>query len=802
MRRSQGILGLWYGRLRMLFGKAAVLDAPPPAQRIATAAAEAAQSNLEKALAFLQQGNLDEAEAIYRSLLQVQPHQSEALHFLGVVQAQRQNLTQAAELIGRALEIDPDNAAAHSNHGNVLKALKRNEDALASYDRALTLNPDSAEALNNRGTVLGELRRYDEALASYDISLLINPDYVGALLNRGISLAALGRNQEALVSYDRALAIDPGHADAVCNRSVVLSALGRHLEALAELDRALLVNPDHMTALNNRGVVLARMDRHAEALAVFDGVILSNPGSAEAFNCRGAVLAMMLRHEDALVSYCRAMEIAPEYAEALANRGGVFRELGRHEQAAQDFSRLVEIEPEYDYALGNKLHENMQICNWKQYQASRRQVVDAVRDGKRVGLPFSFLGMSDSGAKQLKCARIHIAHKYPVVAKPLWAGERYQHERIRIAYISADFRNHPLAHLMAELFEKHDKERFDVSAWSFGPDTEDEMRARLKNAFAQFNDVRCNSDIEVATMLRAREIDISVDLMGFTAGCRTAIFAQRAVPIQVNYIGYPGTMGADYMDYIIGDANVIPEGHEACYTEKVVRLPDAYQANDSKRVTSKRIPSRAEAKLPESGIVFCCFNNNFKITPDIFDVWMRLLKNVEGSVLWLYGENPAASRNLCWEAESRGVRADRLVFVARVPLPDHLARHRLADLFLDTLPYNAHTTASDALWMGLPVLTCKGNAFPGRVAASLLCAIGLPELITENLADYEALALKLATTPAMLNELKAKLARNLATQPLFDIDRFRRHIESAYSSMAERYQRGESPQSFSVPPIP
>jgi len=311
--------------------------------------------------------------------------------------------------------------------------------------------------------------------------------------------------------------------------------------------------------------------------------------------------------------------------------------------------------------------------------------------------------------------------------------------------------------------------------------------------------VRGISDNDVAAMLRAQEIDIAVDLKGYSKGCRPAIFAQRAVPVQVNYLVYPGTMGADYMDYIIGDREVIPEGDDVFYAEKVVRLPDSYQVNSARRVNTAKNPGRAAAKLPESGFVFCCFNNNYKITPDIFDVWMRLLDRIDGSVLWLLEGNAAASRNLRLEAEARGVRAERLVFAPRMPPSDHLARHRLADLFLDTLPCNAHTTASDALWAGLPVLTCRGTAFPGRVAASVLRAIGLPELIAENLDDYEALAFKLATTPALMADLRTRLARNRTTYPLFDIDRYRRHLESAYVAMYERYQRGEPPHSFSVP---
>jgi predicted O-linked N-acetylglucosamine transferase (SPINDLY family) len=353
--------------------------------------------------------------------------------------------------------------------------------------------------------------------------------------------------------------------------------------------------------------------------------------------------------------------------------------------------------------------------------------------------------------------------------------------------------------LIAGLFEAHDRTRFDITAISIGPDSNDEMRARLRSAFDRFVDVRYKSDQEVALLLRELEIDIAVDLQGFTQHCRPGILSHRAAPVQVNYLGYPGTMGADYIDYIIGDRCVIPPEHHPGYAEKVVYLPDCYQVNDSKRRIAARTPTRAELGLPEKGFVYCCFNNNHKISPRVFDVWMRLLNKVQGSVLWLLEDNKTVARNLRQEAERRSIASGRVIFAPRVKMEEHLARQRLADLFLDTLPYNAHVTASDALWVGLPVVTHIGGAFAGRVAASLLNAVGLPELLTSSWEDYEALALKLATSPAMLADIRAKLALNRTTHPLFDTGRFRRHIESAYVTMWERYQRGEPPVSFAVP---
>jgi predicted O-linked N-acetylglucosamine transferase (SPINDLY family) len=389
----------------------------------------------------------------------------------------------------------------------------------------------------------------------------------------------------------------------------------------------------------------------------------------------------------------------------------------------------------------------------------------------------------------------------PPIASAAWTGGRYRHERIRLAYVSAHFRNHPMGHLMAALFEQHDRNRFETIAVSLGPNDRSAMRSRLEGAFEKFIEVERQSDHEVARMMREMEVDIAVDRTGFTTGARPGIFALRAAPIQVNYLAYPGTMGADFIDYLIADDTVLPREKRPSYAEKVVYLPDSYLVNDSGRRISEDMPTRSEAGLPDRGFVFCSFNNHYKITPRVFDAWMSLLRQVDGSVLWLLDGTATMRRNLWREAGAREIDPQRLIFAPRITPEDHLARHRLADLFLDTLPCNAHTTASDALWAGLPVLTCAGTTFAGRVAASLLQAIGLPGLITGSLGEYESLALRLATEPPALKEIRQQLARNRAIRPLFDTDRFRRHIEGAYVEMWERHQRGESPASFAVTPM-
>jgi len=404
-------------------------------------------------------------------------------------------------------------------------------------------------------------------------------------------------------------------------------------------------------------------------------------------------------------------------------------------------------------------------------------------------------------ADQLQAAKLCVQDRYLSAREPLWRGEKYAHDRIRLAYLSADFHDHATAWLMAGLFELHDRSRFETTALSYGPTVESEMRQRLQRSFDRFIDLREQTDHEVATLARRLEIDIAIDLKGFTQTARTNILALRPAPIQVSYMGYPGTMGAGYIDYILADRLVIPKDHRQWYSEKVVYLPDSYQANDSKRRIADRAPTRDEACLPQKGFVFCSFNAVYKITPEVFTIWMRLLGAIDGSVLWLIEESAAATDNLRREAAERGISGERLVFAPRIDNDAHLARHRLADLFLDTLPYNAHTTASDALWAGLPVLTCLGSTFAGRVAASLLTAVGLPELITTSLDEYEALALRLAREPELLSSFSSGLAKNRLTCPLFNTERHARHVEAAFTRMWEIHERGEAPRGFTIDAI-
>jgi predicted O-linked N-acetylglucosamine transferase (SPINDLY family) len=557
-----------------------------------------------------------------------------------------------------------------------------------------------------------------------------------------------------------------------------------------------------VNTLNNCSNALRALKRYDEALTAYQRVLSLQPDHAEALNGRGIVLQALGQPEQALASYDRALQLRPAYSDALNNRATALRDLRRYQDAASCFRQLLQVAPDYGYALGALLHAQLHCCDWDGYSQNAEIVVVSAAAGKRADLPFSFLAACDSSAAQLQCARGFVADRCPPAATPVWRGERYVHDRIRVAYLSADFHAHATSYLMAELFERHNRERFEITAISFGPEDGSTLRARLRRAFDRFIDVRSMSDADVARLLRGLEIDIAVDLKGFTIDSRLEIFAHRPAPLQVNYLGYPGTLGAPYIDYIVADQEVIPPADQQHYAERVVYLPDCYQVNDSRRAIAPRTPARTEVGLPATGFVFCCFNNNYKITPAVFDIWMRLLRQVPGSVLWLFEANEVAAGNLRREAERRGIQPHRLVFAPRLPQEEHLARQRLADLFLDTLPVNAHTTASDALWAGLPVLTCRGQAFAARVAGSLLKAVGLPQLVAETLHEYEQRALELATNPTLLAQIRAQLAASRSHSPLFDTARSCRHLESAYLTMWQRYQRGEPPAGFTVAPLP
>jgi len=697
------------------------------------------QSLSQQATLLHRSGKLEEAERLYLAALAANAQDMTALHFLGVLRAQQGRMAEALEKIDAALVLAPEDAEAHLNRANVLKSMGRLEEALTGYDKALILKPRWAQGENNRGTVL----------------------------------KALGRFEEALAAYDRALALNPNNPEALNNRGSVLEDLKRPAEALAAYDQALRLAPRFAAAFNNRGSALLALHRFADALSCFERALSLRPGDAEVLNNRGNALLELGRHEEALAAYDQALAVRPDYPEALNNRGNALQSLKRHEEALASFDKAGSPE-----ALAGAAMAALDLCDWARTEKITPEMERRVRAGEAIP-PWTLLGYSEDEDLQRRCAANVIRSRFPALRQAL-ADAPYSHDRIRLAYVSSDVGHHPVTTQIVELIEKHDRSQFEVIGIATNPDDGSPQRRRLVAAFDRFVDAHQQQPASLAAALRELEVDILIDLNGHTKGDHFDVLSHRPAPVQATWLGYAGTTAAPFVDWLIADAVVAPDA--GAFTERLALLPNCFFPSD----TSRRIgaaPSRQDAGLPAEGFVFCCFNNSWKLTAPVFARWMSLLRQVPGSVLWLKRTGEKTKANLRAAAESHGIAPDRLIFAAPAALEVHLARHQLADLFLDTAPYGAHATACDALWAGLPVLTRRGTAFASRVASSLLTALELPELITESWDDYEALALDLAHDPARLDVLKQKLAAARSTTPLFDTPRLARDLETFYRAM-------------------
>jgi protein O-GlcNAc transferase len=605
------------------------------------------------------------------------------------------------------------------------------------------------------------------------------------ILLRAIELQNQGQAQAAAALFEQLLAMEPGNAAALYSLGVIRHHQQRHAEALALVERGIAAAPTFPPMWFGYGSVLQALGRWDEALRAYDRALEIKPDYLEVLINSGALLRKMLRHHEALVRFNQAVSVDPRHEPALGNCAILLSEFKQHEQSVALFERLLEVNPAYDYGLGLLLYERLHFGDWTGFEDLRRQILDGVAEGRRACKSLAFMALSDSASQHFLCARIFAHHFCPAPARePLWRGERYPHRRIRLAYVSPDLREHPVGHLMAGIFERHDKSRFETIAISLGHDDGSRLRARMLGCFDHFLDCGQMESQEIARRMRELEVDIAVDLAGYTSDARIDLFAYRPAPVQVNFLGYPGTLAVSYMDYILADRWVVPPEHQPFYSEKVAYLPDCYLPPAADVEIAEPGPSRAECGLPETGLVLCSFSHDYKITPPLWATWMRILQRLPGSVLWLVSRNAHTQQNFREAAKAAGVDPERLVFAGRVPkIEDHLARYRLADLFLDTWPYNAHTTAADALLAGLPVVTYMGRSFPSRVAGSLLHAAGLPELITDSLEGYESLVLELAQAPERLAGLKRKLRAGRATSPLFDQERFCRNLEAAYADL-------------------
>ncbi len=759
-------------------------------------------------------GRLDEALASYDAAITTRPAFFEAVFNKAITLQQMARPAEAEAVYAKAMALQPTSAECHNNRGNVLGELQRHGEALEEYETAIALKPDYAVAWNNKGNAFRTLGRHEEALASYAKATDIDPRYGEAHNNHGLALLERRQHVQALACFERALALDPDSASAYAHRGEALHALGQNEAALESLDRALALQPDRAETHSTRALVQLALNRKTEALASCEKAIRLKPDYSAAYNNRGLALHMLRRYGEAVESYDQAIAIdsrkrsgrAPHSirpgrengAVAYYNRGITQNETKRLREALASMEKAVALNPEQPYALGELAFINMSLCEWGAVPQLTAQLVDGIARGAPLSAPFPLLSLSCPPEIRRRCAEIYVAREYPQRAQATQSQDSSR-DRIRIAYVSGNFNPHPVAQLLAGVIEAHDRSRFEIIGVSLTAPDGSAIHERLSKAFDRFVPAHDLSDGAIAKLLRELGVDIAVDLMGFTQHARTGIFACRAAPIQVNYLGFAGTMGAPYVDYIVADATVIPVGDEKFYVEKIVRLPDTYLPTDGGTPQPDPVPTRAEAGLPDSGFVFCSFNNSYKLSPDTFALWMRLLRAVDGSVLWLTGRVPSAAKTLASFAAEHGVDPARLIFAPLMPRwSEHMARLKLADLFLDTQPYNAHTTAVDALWAGVPVLTCLGDSFAGRVAGSLVRAIGMPELVAPSPAAYEARAVSLAKDAGELQRLKQKLATNRASHPLFDTERYTRHLEAAFIQMRRRGEAGEPPAPFNV----
>mgnify|MGYP001339937026 FL=1 len=667
---------------------------------------------------------------------------------------QNGKINEAKEICEEILKSEPNNFNAYYLLGVIAFQTKNYIKSDDLISKAIEINPKNSEFYNFKGIALIHINKFEEAIESWTKAIEIDPNSLDAYNNRGNALIKLKKNKLALKNFDQALKLKPNFSQALHNRSVVLKNLNKFEVALESVNKAIEINPKYVDAYNLKGVILRELNQI----------------------------------ENSLNSYDKAIKLNPNFADAHLNRGNLL--LNENKQlnlALESFTKALKINPNLNFLFGKYIHTKAWLSNWDFIDEEISSLKDKITSGMKTATPFPILSLIDLPDLQKKNAENYVKNEYSLSSNLEPIIKRPSNKKIRIGYYSADFNNHPTSFLMVQLLELHDRSNFEIFCFSLANRKDDEMRKRVSNSCDKFLDVSLKSDEEIARISRDLNIDIACDVMGFTKGNKFQIFAEKCAPIQVSYLAFPGTTGANFIDYVIADKTVISQELKKYYSEKIIFLPDTYQVNDSAKKISDKVFTREEMGLPKDSFVFCCFNKNYKILPRVFDIWMNLLKKVKGSVLWLLVENSKARENLKKEATKRNIDENRIIFAKIMPLNDHLARHRCADLFIDTFPYTAHTTCSDALWAGLPVVTRIGKSFASRVSASLLNAIDLPELITHSEEEFENLALDFANNKNKLNQVKVKLEKNKISNSLFNTKLYTKNIESSYKIIYDRY---------------
>jgi len=613
----------------------------------------------------------------------------------------------------------------------------------------------------------------------------------------GAANKRLGHIEEASQAFKKVTELNSNYADGFNNLGVTLKDQGKLDEAIEAYKKALSIKPDYADAYNNMGNILVDLRNLDDAIEAFNKAITIKPDYAEAFNNMGNALKYQNRLDEAIKAYEKALSLKPDYVEAYYNMGNALVEQAKLNESIEAFEKVLSLNPDYEVARAHKLHQQAHICDWNSINKDRKLIPKLGTSKKSVN-PFSMLSLEDAPERHYLRSKIYAKDTFPQNPIPLPNNSLKKTKRIRIGYFSSDFKKHPVAYLIAKVIELHKRDKFEIFAYSLMGNQEDELQKRLENSFDVFKDVSELSDREVAILCRQDNIDIAIDLNGYTQNSRSSIFAYRAAPIQINYLGFAGTMGAKFIDYIIADQYLILPDNRKYFTEKQLYLPNTFMPTDNSRKFSNRFISRQEMSLPDEAFVFCCFNNNYKITDVEFDIWMRLLMKVKGSVLWLRRSNEQSDKNIMTAAQKRNIDSSRLVFADKLPMDEHLSRHKLADLFIDTFTFNAHTTTTEALWAGLPVVTKQGQGFAARVAGSLLNSIGLSELITSSESEYESLILELAMNPSKLRKVKEKLNKNRLSHPLFNTELYTKHLENGYLTAYQKYYDGKDPENIIV----
>lgn len=723
---------------------------------------------LQAAIKCHQEGNLDRAGYFYRKYLELDPENAEVMHLLAVVFRQQGNLPESAAMLGKAVNLqDPPSIRTMLDLAVTLQMLGRFEEVVSVCRDVLDITPESIDARVIMGGAWMKLGKPEKAAPIFKAALALNPDDPNVLNNLGLALAASGRPTPAIRQYERAIQLKPENFQAYNNLGNVFAGLDNFQRAAECYRRALDIKPDYFDSLVNMGNALRSLGE--------------TQGSIDA--------------------YRRAASVMPDNPDVYYNWGLVYGEAEELEKAAACFSKTLELNPDKIEALDNLDWMKRKMCFWERIESAKGRLDAFIHKGEHGGgayheTPFRCMVRHPDPAKNLECARakcLEIAGSLPQ-GKPLFkfVGIR-DSKKITVGYLSCDFHDHPTAHLAAGMFKHHERDRFRVVGYSYGPDDQSGYRREIASGFDLFRDIGAVSDADAARLIYDDRVDILVDMKGHTQDNRLGICAMKPSPIQATWLGFPGTSGADFFDYIVTDKTVTPEEHLDYYSEKPVYMPHSYQVNHDLQPVSPKVFTRRELGLPEKGFVFCCFNNPYKIEPLVFDVWMSLLKEVPGSVLWLLGRRPEAVRNLKQEAAKRGITAERLIFAGIMPKDMHLARLASADLALDTYPVNGHTTSSDALRAGVPVVSFVGEHFASRVTASLLGAADLKDLAPSDMAGYERLAMELALDNGFMEKIREKLSGSSIIPPLFDTPLFVANLEKAYIKMQAARLSGRPP---------